>query len=331
MIGAVYLNGELVGENTVLDYANEMFFMQLFGGFGVRGFQVFLHDKNSVSINSRAGVVRFEDGNTKYIAKINSISYDSRKIRISAQFDAFGSVTIKGLTLNRFTDFGRNLVLFMPANEGSGNVIYDWSGVNNHGTAYNHSWVSGYLSFNGTNSYVSVAHNSNLNPTAGISYGLYAYRSNWRNITSTMYMLDKSGYRLGVNNTNVFCEIYIGGSYRTINYPVRGLSDGWHFFGVFYDGSIMKFFVDERLAGTLQITGSISYPTSNANLMIGASASGNYFSGYLDGIFVATVPVDDMKVVFATPDVSYGTIAYYPTNVSMQSGDRLVINWVLTV
>lgn len=331
MIGAVYLNGELVGENTVLDYANEAFFMQLFGGFGVGGFQVFVHDRDSVSVDSRRGVVRFQDGNTKYVAKISSIAFDARKIRIAASFDAFGNVQVRGLTLNRFYDVGRNMVLFMVMNEGSGNVVYDWSGFNNHGSAFNHSWGSGFINFNGTNSYVSVAHSSVLNPSSSIAYGLYAYRPSWQNITTTMYMLDKSGYRLGVNSTNVFCEVYIGGSYRSVSYPVRGLSDGWHFFGVSYDGRAIRFYVDDRLAGSLSITGTIQYPVQSSNLFIGSSASGNYFSGALDNVFVANTAINDMKLFLAYSDLSYGTLAYYGTNVLMGMGDRLTINWVLSL
>ena len=58
----------------------------------------------------------------------------------------------------------RGLVLWLKFNEGSGNIAYDSSFYNNHGTIYGATWTDGKfgkaLSFDGVDDYVEVPHSS---------------------------------------------------------------------------------------------------------------------------------------------------------------------------
>ncbi|MEM4461217.1 MAG: hypothetical protein QXY70_03730, partial [Nanopusillaceae archaeon] len=67
-----------------------------------------------------------------------------------------------------------NLVLYLPFDEGSGNIVYDYSGNNNHGVLYNNLvWTDGMfgraLSFDGIDDYVDCGNIPSLTLTGPFS------------------------------------------------------------------------------------------------------------------------------------------------------------------
>ena len=63
----------------------------------------------------------------------------------------------------------RGLVLWLKFNEGSGNIAYDSSFYNNHGTIYGATWTDGKfgkaLSFDGVDDYVDCGNDTSLRPS----------------------------------------------------------------------------------------------------------------------------------------------------------------------
>jgi len=92
----------------------------------------------------------------------------------------------------------RGLVLWLKFNEGSGNIAYDSSFYNNHGTIYGATWTDGKfgkaLSFDGVDDYVKVADSASLDIADEITIEAWIYPTkieyyhtfiskvkNWRN------------------------------------------------------------------------------------------------------------------------------------------------------
>jgi hypothetical protein len=184
----------------------------------------------------------------------------------------------------------------------SGSTIYDLSGNGNDG-AFGGSTAAptfngdngGCISFDGSNDYISVPYASILAPTSQISYGVYAYSSNWNDITSSIRIMSKTengGYQIAMNepvylgNGYVGGLIYVAGTYRAARILKSSLSSGWHYMQFTFDGRYYRMYLDGINVNTYDhvSTASISYAYNN-HLAIGAEPDGTtgvtgaYFPG----------------------------------------------------
>ena len=187
----------------------------------------------------------------------------------------------------------------------TGSVWSDLSGNGNHGALQNmennfDSANKGSLTFDGSNEYIRILHSSSIAPTSAITYAAWARSSNWTGITSQRNIISKTqngGYQITVDHAwhaeKVGSLINIGGTYRTVGYPLTSLTNGWHFFLCTFDGRYLNLYVDGIKVDTYDnsTTSSVYYASSNA-LLLGAEpggsiyADGNYWNDRISSGFV---------------------------------------------
>ena len=110
----------------------------------------------------------------------------------------------------------------------TGTTWRDLSGNNNNGTLTNgptfNAGNQGSIVFDGVDDYVGIPHTSILAPTSQISYGAWAFLSNW-NITNDLRLLSKTqsgGYNIGLNEATIGDGNFGGIIYSIVN-SVDGL------------------------------------------------------------------------------------------------------------
>jgi hypothetical protein len=201
------------------------------------------------------------------------------------------------------------LTLFLDASNirsypGSGTTWLDLSGNGNTGTLTNgptfNAGNMGRIVFDGVDDYVGIPHNSILAPTSQISYGAWAFLSNW-NITNNLRLLSKTqsgGYNIGLNEAtigdgNFGGIIYLGGSYRQAKVTRSTISSGWHYIIMTCDGRYFKLYIDGVNVNTYDhgLVATISYAFNN-RFLIGAEpgetteVDGSYWSGNISQVQV---------------------------------------------
>ena len=172
---------------------------------------------------------------------------------------------------------------------GTGTVWSDLSGNGNHGYLINGPTFSdentGGVVFDGANDYIRILHSSSIAPTSAITYAAWARSSNWTGITSQRNIISKTqngGYQITVDHAwhteKVGSLINIGGTYRTVSYPLTSLTNGWHNFLCTFDGRYLHLYVDGVKVDTYDntTTSSVYYASSNV-LMIGAEPGGTFY------------------------------------------------------
>lgn len=159
--------------------------------------------------------------------------------------------------------------------------------------------VGGCLRFNGVDDYVQVAQHALLRPDkltvmawvkidADIPTNAYAVILPWEGAWGAPYL----SYTLNANYNGAkqpLFQISVGGSIQTL--IGTAMTPGvWHLLIGVYDGSQMRLYVDAVLNGTpINVSGVISYPTANQDLVIGmrsANSPGQYFKGVIDEVRV---------------------------------------------
>ncbi|MBC7187981.1 MAG: T9SS type A sorting domain-containing protein [Calditrichaeota bacterium] len=182
-------------------------------------------------------------------------------------------------------------------NEGSGTVAYDDLGVANNGTFQNmdaSAWRfdsppegSAYLHFDGTNDYINVADQAELDLTTELTLEAYI-RANNADVTSQAVIIVKSAstvrYRLAVTGTHkVKLSVRISNTLYSLEGKTDVIDGTWHHIaGTFDQTNGLRVWVDRRLDGGPEpLSGTVE--TDNGALRIGAqSASEDQFRGDID-------------------------------------------------
>jgi len=189
-----------------------------------------------------------------------------------------------------------SLIAHYKFDEGSGTEAVDsQNGLN--GTITGATYVGGKdgyaLSFNGTSDKVVVAYDDKLAPTEELSFGCWAYRSNWTEATarSIISKTESGGYLLQCVSGYIRGFIFLNGAYKNPQYALANLSVGWHHFFVTCDGRYSKLYVDGALQSTVDAgaTYPIYYKYENAmgigiEATSGDTPSGSYFDGKIDEV-----------------------------------------------
>jgi len=202
-------------------------------------------------------------------------------------------------------NLSRGLVAYYPFTGNAG----DSSGNGNHGTVNGATLTTDRFgnankaySFDGVNNWISVLHNSSLNPTSKISISFWEKSTSihnncgiigkWNNFDGVsgngqeQYVIyagpNSQGVRFIVMTNN---NASISDEHASVKY-----NDGiWHHFVGVYNGSNIKLYRDNVLIDSTSLTGSIK--TFSQGLEIGRYAGGsgtgsnvNYFNGLIDDI-----------------------------------------------
>ncbi len=205
------------------------------------------------------------------------------------------------------------LVAAYSFNEGTGSTVADSSGNGNTGTILGATWTTGLygnaLSFNGTNSWVTVNGSSSLNLTGGMTLEAWvkptAAASNW----TAVMLKERTGgldYALyAADGANQPPAGYIDTS--NTDYDSRGLSllplNSWSFLTATYDGSNLDLYVNGTLVTAQTVSGLITTSASGALRIGGDSIWGEYFQGLIDNIRVynRALNVGEIRSDLSTP------------------------------
>jgi hypothetical protein len=187
------------------------------------------------------------------------------------------------------------LVASYNFDQGTGSTLVDDSGNGLNGTIANAVWSTaghsgGALSFNGTNSWVTINDSSQLHLTTGMTIEAWVdptAMSGWNAIV----LKERTGglaYGLyGEDNTGNPPSGYIdinGTDYNAAGGPKIALNT-WTHLATTYDGTTLKTYVNGVLAGTRTVSGTII--SSTGVLRIGGdSVWGEYFAGLIDDVRV---------------------------------------------
>ena len=203
------------------------------------------------------------------------------------------STTTQTITLSQANTNAGSLVAAYNFQEGSGTTVQDASGQGNHGTLSNVSWTTNgqfgnALSFNGSNSWVTVADKNSLDLTNGMTLEAWVYpttkMSGWRNVL----LKERTGglaYGLYANsdtNTPV-ASINISGNDENLPGVSALTANAWTHLAATYDGATERLYVNgvqvAKQAQTGNMTGS-----SGALRIGGNSIWGEYFQGRIDEV-----------------------------------------------
>ncbi|MBX7135011.1 MAG: Ig-like domain-containing protein [Fimbriimonadaceae bacterium] len=184
-----------------------------------------------------------------------------------------------------------SLVAAYGFNEGSGSTLTDLSGNGNTGAITNATWSSSgkygkALSFNGTNSLVTINDSASLDLTNGMTIEAWVKPSTvsgWRSVV-VKERPSNLAYSLYTSESTSRPSAYIntGGA----NQPAKGSrlsTSAWTHVAATYNGSSLRFYVNGELAETKSVSGNLV--TSDSVLRIGGnSVWGQYYSGMIDEI-----------------------------------------------
>ena len=179
------------------------------------------------------------------------------------------------------------LVAAYSFDEGSGTTVADASGHGNTGTISGATWTTGLfgnaLSFNGTNSWVTINNSSSLNLTSGMTLEAWVKPTAASSAWTAVMLKERTGgldYALyATDGANQPPGGYIDSS--NTDYDSKGLSvlpvNSWSFLTATYDGSNLDLYVNGALVDAQSVSGAIT--TSNGTPHRRRLDLGRVFSG----------------------------------------------------
>jgi hypothetical protein len=206
--------------------------------------------------------------------------------------DAAGNTGVApGATVNVSNNGPSGLVAAYSFNEGSGSTTYDATGNGNSGTITGATWTNqgkfgNALTFNGTNSLVTIGDSASLHLSTGMTLETWVYPtaplSVWTDLvykavdTYFLFASSDSGVPAGGATFSAFSPIYA---------PSPLPLNTWTHLAVTYDSTMVRLYVNGVLAGSQAQTAPIAASTNP--LTIGGDRTfGQYFTGKIDEIRV---------------------------------------------
>jgi len=262
----------------------------------------------AVQFKIDGALVGAEDVSAPYSASWDSTAVADGTHTVSAVArDTAGNTATSAYTVkvsNAPAPVGSGLVAAYGFNEGTGTAIGDASGRGNAGTAANTTWSTagkygGALSFNGTNSMVSVANTASLGLTTGMTLEAWANPSALGTTWRTLILKEKPAgmaYALYANNNTgkPNGQVDVGGEQNAIGTSGVPLN-AWSHLAVTYDGTALKLYVNGTLVSTTLVVGQINL--SNGALRIGGNTIWNeWFKGLIDEVRIYSRPLSATEI-----------------------------------
>ncbi|WP_283136775.1 LamG-like jellyroll fold domain-containing protein [Rhizohabitans arisaemae] len=203
------------------------------------------------------------------------------------------------------------LVAAYGFDEGAGSTAVDSSGGDLHGSVANAGWVAAgrhgkALSFNGTNSSVTVPDSPRLRPSGGLTVEAWvnpASTAGWR----TAVLKERTGglsYALYASNgSRPEGDLNLGGADVAVRGSAPPPTGTWTHLALTYDGAAIRLYVDGVQAGSTPRTGPINFAAAGPLRIGGNAVWGEYFSGLIDEVRVYDRALTAAEIVedMATP------------------------------
>ena len=258
--------------------------------------------------------------------------------------DSAGNTTTSTAVVVTVSNAGgtTGLVAAYGFDEGSGTTTADQSGSGNVGTISGATWSSSgkfgkALSFNGTNSFVSVAGSSTLNLTNAMTIEAWV---NPNSLTSsgwnTVVLKERPGYyayalygNTGTNRPSA--NAFVGSTDADTRGTAQIPSNAWTHLAATYDGTTLALYVNGTQVSQTAVGGSIV--TSTGALKIGGNAIwGEFFSGLIDEVRIYNRTLSsaqiqgDMTRAITNPDTAPPSA---PTGLTATgSSSSAQLNWI---
>ncbi|WP_406695926.1 DUF4082 domain-containing protein [Singulisphaera sp. Ch08] len=187
------------------------------------------------------------------------------------------------------------LVASFNFNAGSGTTVTDISGFGNNGSISNATWsTSGHagsaLSFNGTNSWVTIANSSSLNLSSGMTLEAWVRPSN-TNSSNPILVKEGNGtapYALYASDPVMPVAFLNANSATSTAAPSYQslVANTWNHVAATYDGTTLRLYVNGALMSQANPTAGIL--SSTGALRIGGDSvfSNEFFNGLIDDVRV---------------------------------------------
>ncbi|MGC8912671.1 MAG: fibronectin type III domain-containing protein [Thermoplasmata archaeon] len=218
--------------------------------------------------------------------------------------------------------------------ENSGITVYDSSGNNNHGIVSGAVWatgLSGYaLSFDGVNDIIDIPKSPSLAITSQITIKCWIkpvipYSTNFPSIITSEYAWDRPEF--------------VGGMAGSKSYAFAGeLSDGRQFYissgdlqnGVWYhlvgtyDGTAAKFYINGKIVGIQNITGTLRTPVGDLRIGDRDSDWQHAYPGIIDEVSI-------YSRAFSAEEVVADYMSYFPSApqhlVALPGNSSVTLTW----
>jgi hypothetical protein len=209
---------------------------------------------------------------------------------ITASYGGFSASTTATVST---TPAPPGLVAAYNFNEGSGSTVTDLSGNGNTGTISGATWTTsgkfgGALSFNGSNSWVTVNDSASLDLTNGVTLEAWvkpALVSSWQAVVIKEQPSGLS-YALYANSDHNSPDGAVHTSVDTNLYGVAALAaNTWTHLATSYDGGTLRLYVNGTQVSSQAVSGSLAVSTGPLRIG-GDSVWGEYLNGVIDEVRV---------------------------------------------
>lgn len=202
---------------------------------------------------------------------------------------------------------GAGLVAAYNFDGGVGNVLTDFSGLNNDGLIANAVWSSvgrfgGSLAFNGVNSLVTVPDAAPLHLSEAVTLEAWVQPTvlnSWRTIVYKQIPTGQS-YSLWATNGGdgqPAAFITFNGQEYNATSPTTIPLSAWTHLAETYDGGVISIYVNDVLQATRAVPGSLD--ASSLPLYLGGNALwGQYFKGNIDDVRVYNRALTPAEIQF---------------------------------
>ena len=202
--------------------------------------------------------------------------------------------------------------------DGTPNEIEDSTGNNYSGTSYNGAntdqtnpaisgtpGTCGYGEFDGSNDYIEIPHNANLNGSQALTYMAWINADQW---SGTMQIMAKSVHGGGSGRAQLGI-FYEGGKFKgraetnnariTIETSAPSINV-WHHVALVYSDTSLVLYVDGTVATSTTFSSStLNSTTDPINISKRVGSSQYYFDGLIDEvrIYTLTLPQSDIQQI----------------------------------